>query len=202
MPTSSAAVRLEEFQATSGLVRPTTPAREAVIDVVRRFVDEWGDGTWVIDKLIDRADRLPEDQRRELLRLGVIAAIEACAQQPVPEPPAERPHAPAVRAATAKASWTPPASTGSGIAARLAVVAPGYNWSLPNGCELLEANVADIENAIEVHRQKAAHHVGHVKVLAELKAKMLKTRAKRVGDVFTSQQIEDLRKQHGVTADA
>jgi hypothetical protein len=179
-------------------------ARQIVIDMARRYVAEWGDGAEVIDKLIDRADRLPEDQRRELMRLGVMAAIEACgrAEHGAHQAHVERPHAPAVRAAKDKASWTPPASAGSGVAARLAVVAPGYRWELPNGAHLLEANVADIDGAIEAHRAKAAGHIAHVKVLAVIKDRMLKTRASRVGDIFTVQQIEELRNQHGVTADA
>lgn len=181
-------------------------ARKALIKAVRNHVEKWGREPEAVDRFVDRASNLPTDQWLELMRLGVLAAIEA-AQRHTEAPAAaatvsDRPHAPAVRAATAKASWVPPASTGSGIAARLAVVAPGYDWALPNGAELLEANVEDLSHAIEHHRCKAAHHVGHVKVLAELKAKMLKTRAGRVGDVFTRQQIEDLRTQHGVTSDA
>jgi hypothetical protein len=161
---------------------------------VRRFVDEWGDGVEVVDKLVDRADRLPEAQRRELLRLGVLAAMEACGQDPV-----DRPHAPAVRAPKDKASWTPPASAGSGVAARLAVVAPAYDWAqLPNGAQLVEANVADLENAIEVHSRTAKRAVAEVKVLAAIRAEMQRKRVGRVGDIFTVDQLKRLREEAGL----
>ena len=182
-----------------GAGRDIRTPREALLDAVREYVGEWGNGPEVVAKLVDRADRLPENQRREILRLGVLAAIEACGSKEPAAAPTDRPHAPAGHVTKDKASWTPPASAGSGVAARLAVVAPAYDWAqLPNGAQLVEANVADLENAIEVHSRTAKRAVAEVKMLASIKAEMQRKRVGRVGDIFTVDQLKRLREEAGL----
>lgn len=198
MPTTtSGSVWLEDFQASLGITSRKA-SRAGLIDAVRKYVADRRDDDG-IERFIDHADQLPAGQRRELLRLGVLAAIEACGPKEPEAAPTERPHAPAVRSPKDKAAWTPPPSTGSGVAARLAVVAPAYDWAqLPNGAQLVEANVADLENAIEVHSRTAKRAVAEVKMLASIKAEMQRKRVGRVGDIYTIEQLKRLHEEAGL----
>jgi hypothetical protein len=171
-------------------------AVEALLDQALAWLGSAGDKGFQIDFI---------------LRLGCERAIEQARREATNKARTDAPdhsvrgghqQQPGRAAETEKAEgcpWSPPASTGAGLAGRLEMVAPGYDWTLPNGAQLLEAGVADLENAIAAHAVKARAHAGWVKVYATIKARMLKERAQRVGDLFTTDQVAQLRIEHGIT---
>jgi hypothetical protein len=174
-------------------------AVEALLDQALAWLGSAGDKGFQIDFILRLGcERAIEQARREAANKARTDAPDHSVRGAQRQP--ERRPAPATEKAEGS-PWTPPANTGAGLAGRLEMVAPGYDWTLPNGAQLLEAGVADLENAIAAHAVKARAHTGLVKLYATLKAKMQKEHAHRVGDLFSSDQIAQLRIEHGITGD-
>lgn len=124
-----------------------------------------------------------------LLRMGCESAIKRARSEVTRH---------AVHGPRKAAGYVPPDGTGAGLAARLRAIDPAYDWALPNGAQLGEACVADLEHAIGTHKARAAGHIGHIKFYGTLIARMRRAQAHRVSDVLGPRELKQLSDQSGI----
>lgn len=151
-----------------------------------------------VEELRAHVRQMDEDIVAELIRLGCERAIQIAGQE-AREPRQRNPQSyVGPRADRKPAGYSPPASTGTAIAARLRVVAPLYDWALPNGSQLGAAGVADLDHAVAAHSVKARANMALVKFYARVRDKLLAEKKHTVADVFPERVLVALKAECGV----